>query len=103
MNVGFNPSNAGWNESTVNIGIFFIESESSEGQLGDNIVDGCARYSDEFEQNFIDGDKTWTATQIMTMIAAISGMIATVRHYWKSEQWCQRDMGILIFFLCLIW
>jgi hypothetical protein len=78
VNVGFNPSNMGWNQSTANIGIFFYEAGSLDTQFGDNIVPGCVRYSDEFEQQFVDGDKTWTATQIMAMIAAVAGMIAAV-------------------------
>jgi hypothetical protein len=78
VNVGFNPSNVGWNQSTVNIGIFFFESESLDEEFGDNVVEGCVRFSDSFEQQFIKGDKTWTATQIMALVAAISGMIATV-------------------------
>lgn len=78
MNVGFNPSNTGWNQSTANIGIFYYEAGSLDKQFGDNFVDGCVRYSDDFEQQFIDGDKTWTATQIMALIAAIAGMVAAV-------------------------
>lgn len=78
VNVGFSPSNIAWNQSTVNIGIFFHEAESLGNEFGDNIVDGCVRYSQEFQEQFIDGDKTWTATQIMAMIAAIAGLIATI-------------------------
>jgi len=78
VNVGFIPSNTGWNQSIANIGIFFHQSESLREEFGDNIVEGCVRYSDEFEQQFIDGDKTWTATQIMALIAGIAGMIAAV-------------------------
>lgn len=78
VNVGFNPSNIGWNQSTANIGIFFHETGTLGDEFGDNVVEGCVRYSDAFEQQFIDGDKTWTATQIMALVAAISGMVATV-------------------------
>lgn len=85
VNVGFNPSNVGWNQSTVNIGIFFFESESLDEEFGDNVVKGCVRFSDSFEQQFIKGDKTWTATQIMALVAAISGMIATVSTFHVAK------------------
>lgn len=78
INIGFNPSNSGWNQSTANVGIFFYETGALAEKFGDNLAPGCQMYSDAFEQQFIDGDKTWQASRIMGMISAISGLLAAV-------------------------
>jgi hypothetical protein len=78
INIGFNPSNIGWNQSTANVGIFYYETDSPDGKFGDDLAPGCQQYSDAFEQQFIDGDKTWQASRVFAMISAISSMLAAV-------------------------
>jgi hypothetical protein len=78
INIGFNPLNTGWNQSTANVGLFYYETGAVGGEFGDNLAPGCVRFSDAFEQQFIDGDRTWQASRVMGMISAISGMLSTV-------------------------
>lgn len=78
INIGFNPTNTGWNQSTASVGLFYYETGEMGEEFGDNLAPGCVRYSDSFEQQFIDGDRTWQASRVMGMISAISGMISAV-------------------------
>lgn len=78
INIGFNPSNTGWNQSTANVGLFYYETGELGEKFGDNLAPGCVSYSDAFEEQFINGDRTWQATRVMGMITAISGMISVV-------------------------
>ena len=63
VDIGFTPVNNGWNSSTLDIGLFYMNT----GQEGDNedfassffTHSGCSLYSDAFNINFIEGDRTW--------------------------------------------
>ena len=79
VNIGFVPSNIGWNQSTANVGLFLYQAGEGDGDsLVETVGDGCRRYSEDFETQFINGDRTWQVARIMGMIAAISGLTVSV-------------------------
>ena len=78
INIGFIPSNGAWNQSTASIGLFHYHSFDERNLIGDIGIDGCTRFSDEFEAQFVEGDRTWEVTKIMAYISGISGVAAAV-------------------------
>jgi hypothetical protein len=79
VNIGFTPSNAAWNQSSVDLGLFFYQAGTSEDVFYRQVlVEGCRQYGDLFSAQFIDGDKTWEVARIMAMISGVAGMVATV-------------------------
>jgi hypothetical protein len=80
VDVGFPPSNTAWNESTVDIGLFFYQSEEPEiTKYMSTLFDGCRPYQGQFDNDFIQDDRTWKVARIMALIAGSAGMVATVR------------------------
>jgi len=79
VDVGFTPSNEAWNQSTAELGLFFYQS----GILAPNkyraaILDGCERYEYDFNEAFINEDRTWKVARIMAYISGGASMVATV-------------------------
>lgn len=79
INVGFIPSNDAWSQSTASIGLFHYYSLDQSNLMDDFGINGCARFSDDFEAQFVEGDRTWEVTRIMAYISGISGVVAAVR------------------------
>ena len=84
VDVGFTPSNVAWNHSaTVNLGLFRAETDyfASDNGLGSNINlwNECHPYSDEFEDQFIDGDRTWLVSRVMAYISSCAAIVGAVR------------------------
>eukprot|EP00545_Synedropsis_sp_CCMP1620_P005323 CAMPEP_0119022060 /NCGR_PEP_ID=MMETSP1176-20130426/27224_1 /TAXON_ID=265551 /ORGANISM="Synedropsis recta cf, Strain CCMP1620" /LENGTH=445 /DNA_ID=CAMNT_0006976801 /DNA_START=37 /DNA_END=1374 /DNA_ORIENTATION=+ len=77
VNVGFRPSNQSWNQTTATLGLFQFQADEASNVWGEILVEGCNRYSDEFHEQFIDGDRTWEVAQVVAYISGISGIIAT--------------------------
>jgi hypothetical protein len=79
VDVGFIPSNPAWNQSTAALGLFQYHSGMEGSDVLTNVfVEGCRRYSNEFESVFVDGDRTWEVTRIMAYISGAGGILATV-------------------------
>lgn len=79
VNVGFTPSNTGWNQSTAQLGLFLYQSGESEiNQYREFFVDGCRWYDEEFSNEFIDNDRTWLVSRIMSYISGGAGIAAMV-------------------------
>jgi hypothetical protein len=80
VDVGFPPSNTAWNQSTVDIGLFFYQSEEPEtNKYLNTLFDGCRPYQGQFDNDFIQDDRTWKVARIMALIAGSAGIVATVR------------------------
>jgi hypothetical protein len=93
INVGFMPSNGAWNESTALIGLFHYHSYDEINVMHDFGINGCARFSEEFEDQFVDGDRTWEVTRIMAYISGTSGVVAMVRN--ENETLCKRPTRVV--------
>jgi hypothetical protein len=79
VDVGFTPSNEAWNQSTAQLGLFFYQSGAPEtNKYREALLDGCQWYDDDFNEAFIDEDRTWKVARIMAYISGYSSMVATV-------------------------
>lgn len=83
MNVGYPPTNRAWNESDLQVGLFFQHRPDDVPQDNEHWSDAifhasCHPYTDAFEEDFIKADPTWKAARIMAHIASISGLLASV-------------------------
>jgi hypothetical protein len=79
VNVGFTPSNEAWNQSTAELGLFFYQSGEPEiNKYREALVDGCRWYEDDFNEAFIDDDRTWKVTRIMAYISGCASIVAMV-------------------------
>lgn len=79
VDVGFTPSNSGWNNSTLELGLFLYQSgEVDTNKYRAAFVDGCRAYTEEFADEFVGGDRTWRVAQIMAYVAAGGSVLATV-------------------------
>jgi hypothetical protein len=79
VNVGFMPSNTVWNESSIDLGLFLYQSgDVDASSYSISYLDGCRHYSDEFQQSFIDGDRTWRVARIMAYVACGASVLTTV-------------------------
>ena len=81
VNVGFTPSNDGWNQSTAEFGIFMFQSGELEDDTNDiqrTFLEGCQWYPDDFEAEFIESDRTWKTTEIMGYVSGVSSIIAMI-------------------------
>lgn len=106
VDVGFLPSNAEWNSTTVDIGLFTMQdgpvsidaaaattastaSPSTESPLSSSaasssrynqpfFVEGCRQYEDDFHKFFISEDNTWEVARIMTVVSGVAGIVAMV-------------------------
>ena len=80
VDVGFTPSNTGWNSSTLELGLFRYQSgEEDTNKYYATFLDGCRPYTEEFLDEFVDDDRTWRVAQIMAYVAAGGSLLATVR------------------------
>jgi hypothetical protein len=79
LDVGFTPSNQAWNQSTAKLGLFYMYTgKEPENKYEETLFDGCEWYSDAFEFNFIEGDRTWKVARIMALISGAASITATV-------------------------
>lgn len=79
VNVGFTPSNDVWNESSIDLGLFLYQSgDVDASSYSSPYLKGCRRYSDEFTDSFISGDRTWKVARIMAYVAGGASILATV-------------------------
>lgn len=91
LHVGFTPSNAAWNASRAELGLFYFhqttatETEQEEEnnklieQTADFLLhDGCVRYTPAFQADVIDTDRTWRVARVMAMIAVGSSLLAAL-------------------------
>ena len=79
VDVGFTPSNTGWNSSTLEMGLFLYQSgEPDANKYRAAFVDGCRSYTEDFTTEFIDDDRTWKVAQIMAYVSAGASILATV-------------------------
>ena len=80
VDVGFTPANAGWNTSTVELGLFFYQSyEEETNKYWSFFLEGCRPYTKEFHDEFVANDRTWKVAQIMAYVAAGGSILASVR------------------------
>ena len=79
VDVGFTPSNPGWNQSQLELGLFLYQSDEVDtNKYRAAFIDGCRSYTDEFSAEFVENDRTWRVAQIMAYVAAGGGVVATV-------------------------
>ena len=79
VNVGFTPSNTGWNNSTLELGLFRYQSgEDDINKHYAAFVDGCRSYTEELVDEFVEDDRTWRVAQIMAYVSGIGSILATV-------------------------
>lgn len=80
VEVGFTPSNQGWNTSHSDLGFFYQYQAGSTDydEYREFLQGGCLPYSEEFESGFAGKDRTWKVSRIMSLIAVGSGLVATV-------------------------
>lgn len=80
VNVGFTPTNDAWNQSTVEMGFFYYQSGiPHDDNLFDAFAEGCRPYESDFNDNFIQDDRTWKVARIMGLISGCSSIVAAVR------------------------
>lgn len=79
VNVGFTPSNTGWNNSTLELGLFRYQSgEEDTNKYYATFVDGCRSYTEELVDEFVEDDRTWRVAQIMAYVSGIGSILATI-------------------------
>jgi hypothetical protein len=81
LQVGFVPSNAGWNSgSRLDMGLFFVHDPAyvDSNQLRQRWLPGCKAYGSTFVEAFMHSDRTWKVSRIMAAIAAGTGGIGFV-------------------------
>lgn len=81
LSVGFEPSNAIWNQSTANLGFFFYTEKNEALRTGiskyrEIFHEGCLWYDYDFEEAIILRDRTWRAGRIIAMIAGSASLLA---------------------------
>jgi hypothetical protein len=79
VSVGFTPSNAAWDSSSAEFGIFMYQAqEADSNKYRAAFLGGCRAYSEDFAAEFIEEDKTWEVTKIMAYVSGISSLVAMV-------------------------
>lgn len=82
INIGFTPSNRAWNQSEADIGLFFYYNPEISAREENNFIelfhDGCAWYTDAFDETFIEKDRTWKVARIMSLIALAGSFLAAI-------------------------
>lgn len=80
VDVGFTPSNTGWNTSTLELGLFLYQSgEEDTNKYYAAFLNGCRPYTEEFIEDFVQNDRTWKVAQVMAYVSAGGGIVSTVR------------------------
>lgn len=59
--------------------------KEGEGTYKDALFEGCEWYSDAFEFNFIEGDRTWRVARIMALISGAASITAAVSSRFPTE------------------
>ena len=100
VTVGFSPSNEAWNETTAELGLFFYQSgEPETNKYREALLDGCRWYDDDFDDSFIDGDRTWKVARVMAYISGGASIVATVSNgedpEWEEKQHYKRYLLML--------
>mmetsp|Transcript_3061 Transcript_3061/g.6595 ORF Transcript_3061/g.6595 Transcript_3061/m.6595 type:complete len:436 (+) Transcript_3061:175-1482(+) len=79
VDVGFTPSNTGWNSSSLKLGLFLYQSgEEDTNKYYAAFLNGCRLYPKELSDEFVEDDRTWKVAQIMAYVSAGGGIIATI-------------------------
>lgn len=81
LDVGFQPINEAWPKQKLEFGLYSFQSglnNSNERPFMNVFHPGCAEYDDLFKEFFVNGDKTWIMSQIMGIVSASAGGLATV-------------------------
>jgi len=82
LDIGFQPANEGWEgeESPIYFGLFYYYNSSAVRNLSyqDQLHEGCMSFSDELYSIYIDNDRTFKMTRVMTYISCISSFVAMV-------------------------
>ena len=79
VDVGFTPSNTGWNSSEAELGLFLYQSdEPVTNKYRAAFIDGCRSYTEELVDEFVEDDRTWRVAQIMAYVSGIGSILATV-------------------------
>jgi hypothetical protein len=85
LDIGFAPSNKGWNQSTGDFGMFLYQSdEPSLEKYQELFINGCRTYESEFSSIFINDDRTWKVARVMTYISGAASIFGTVR-FWSLK------------------
>ncbi|EEC42862.1 predicted protein [Phaeodactylum tricornutum CCAP 1055/1] len=80
IQVGFTPSNSAWNQSQASLGIWYYQTDapSNYSTYREKLQEGCQRYTQAFEESFVDGDRTWIVARVMATISACCSIVATL-------------------------
>ena len=81
LDVGFKPINEAWDDQRLEFGLFNYQtgiSDVNSNSYMNNFHPGCEVFDDLFKEFFVVGDKTWIMAQIMGIVSACAGCIATV-------------------------
>ena len=82
IDIGFEPINEGWGATVpYQFGQFFYYNASVEHDLTyqNSLHEGCVSFSDIFYDTFIQNDRTFKMTQMMSFISCASSALAMVR------------------------
>lgn len=81
ISIGFVPRNIAWNESDMNIGLFFFydhqQALHDENDYLSVLHEGCSWYTDVFDDAFIQKDRTWKVARVMSLIAIAGSFLAS--------------------------
>jgi len=80
LKVGFTPSNAAWNTSSISLGMFYHKDNMMLNQTHQLhfVQNQCTEYSDLFEEDFMSPDRTWKVARIMTMLAGSASVFSSL-------------------------
>ena len=89
LDIGFEPMNEAWNQTSVNLGFFLYDAssqnvadvaETSGNMLLDTFHPSCRTYESAFDSFFIDGDQTWTVSYEIQLVFGFFIMVFNVAH-----------------------
>ncbi len=79
VDIGFTPSNFAWNQTSVDLGIFYYRGGSQDvSQYSRPFAPGCAAYTKDFDKSVISSDRVWKVTRVLATISGICSIIAAV-------------------------
>jgi hypothetical protein len=80
LEIGFSPSNAAWNQSEADLGLFYYKETVREVNQANKYLktfhESCVWYTDQFKEELIQEDRTWKVARIMALIAASASLLA---------------------------